>query len=104
VRCRHARDQLPEVWQLRIAQASLRSPAQRDKLQAALMALLGYPVQLEIDSSAALDTPAQRASALHQQRQKQAEEAIHNDPLVRSLMQQFKTARIVPGSIKWSHP
>jgi DNA polymerase III subunit gamma/tau len=96
-----ASDAAPEVWQLRIAQSSLRSPAQRDKLQAALVALLGYAVQLEIDSSPAVDTPAQRASALRAQRQQQAERAIQSDPVVQSLMQQFKTARIVPGSIKF---
>jgi DNA polymerase III subunit gamma/tau len=33
-------------------------------------------------------------------RQREAEAAIHNDPLVQELMSQFKNARIVPGSIK----
>ena len=29
-----------------------------------------------------------------------AEELINNDPLVQEMMRQFKTARIVPGSVK----
>ena len=33
-------------------------------------------------------------------RQAEAEQIIHNDPLVQALMAQYKTARIVPGSIK----
>ena len=30
----------------------------------------------------------------------EAEQTIENDPLVRALMSQYKTARIVPGSVK----
>ena len=33
-------------------------------------------------------------------KQAQAEQIIHDDPLVQALMAQYKTARIVPGSIK----
>ena len=43
---------------------------------------------------------AQRMAFHLEQRQARAEEAIHSDPLVRELMNQFKSARIVPGSIK----
>jgi DNA polymerase-3 subunit gamma/tau len=38
--------------------------------------------------------------AERERRQRVAEQTIHNDPLVQALMSQYKTARIVPGSIK----
>ncbi|HEX3138502.1 MAG TPA: DNA polymerase III subunit gamma/tau, partial [Rhizobacter sp.] len=79
---------------------TLRAPAQRDKLQAALAELLKHAVQVEIEAGVASDTPAQRAAAERSRRQSEAEKIIHDDPLVQALMQQFKTARIVPGSVK----
>ena len=88
------------VWRLRVERETLRAPAQRDKLQAALATLLGQPVQIEVEAGAATDTPAQRAAVERARRQNEAEQIIHNDPLVQALMKQFKTARIVPGSVK----
>jgi DNA polymerase III subunit gamma/tau len=93
----------PARWHLHVPQAPLRVAAHQDKLQAALAQLLGQPVQLVIDAGQAPDSPAQRAMAKQQQQQLQAEDAIHNAPVVQLLMQQFKTARIVPGSVKF-HP
>jgi DNA polymerase-3 subunit gamma/tau len=46
------------------------------------------------------DTPALRDAAARAQAQAQAEQTMTSDPVVRELMSQFKTARIVPGSIK----
>jgi DNA polymerase-3 subunit gamma/tau len=46
------------------------------------------------------DTPAKRIAAERQRRQQEAEKIIRNDPLVQEMLAQFKTARIVPGSIK----
>ena len=92
------------VWRLRVERDMLRAPAQRDKVQAALAELLQQPVRLEVEAAGAgtaTDTPAQRAAAERLRRQVEAEQIIHNDPLVQTLMQQFKTARIVPGSIKF---
>lgn len=89
------------VVRLRVERETLRAQGQRDKLQAALGETLGRPVQLLVDSGAAVDSPAQRAVAWRTRRQTEAEQIIHNDPLVQSLMQQFKTARIVPGSVKF---
>jgi len=91
----------PPVWRLRVERETLRAQAQRDKLQAALSELLKQPVQLELEPGVASDTPAQRAGAERARRQNEAEQIIHNDPLVQALMQQFKTARIVPGSVKF---
>jgi DNA polymerase-3 subunit gamma/tau len=90
----------PPVWRLRVERETLRAQAQRDKLQAALSDLLKRPVQLEVEAGVASDTPGQRAAIERARRQNEAEQIIHNDPLVQALMQQFKTARIVPGSVK----
>jgi DNA polymerase-3 subunit gamma/tau len=90
------------VWRLRVEREMLRSPALRDKVQAALAEFLKQPVRLEVEGGGtATDTPAQRAAAERLRRQAEAEQIIHNDPLVQTLMQQFKTARIVPGSVKF---
>ena len=53
-----------------------------------------------IEAAAAVDTPAARDAAERDRRQAEAERAIEEDPLVRALMAQYKTARIVPGSVK----
>lgn len=90
----------PMVCRLRTERETLRAPAQRDKLQAALSQLLDRPVELDIEAGVAADSPALRAAAERERRQREAEQIIHNDPLVQALMAQYKTARIVPGSIK----
>jgi len=91
----------PAVWRLRVEREMLRAPAHRDKVQAALAEALGRPVELVVELGAAADSPALRAAALRLRRQAEAEQIIQNDPLVQSLMQQFKTARIVPGSVRF---
>jgi DNA polymerase-3 subunit gamma/tau len=90
----------PALVKLRTERETLRAPAQRDKLQAALSQLLEHPVELAIEAGVADDSPALRAAAERERRQREAEQIIHNDPLVQALMAQYKTARIVPGSIK----
>ncbi len=88
------------VWTLRVERESLRAPAQRDRLQAALGEALGEPVMLQIELGATADTPARRDAAERALRLQQAEQIIHDDPLVQALMRQYSTARIVPGSVK----
>jgi DNA polymerase-3 subunit gamma/tau len=73
---------------------------QRDKLQAALSQLAGNAVRLELEPGPSEDSPALRAVAERERRQRVAEQTIHNDPHVQAQMSQYKTARIVPGSIK----
>jgi len=90
----------PPTWHLLVERDSLRTEALRDKLCLALAAELGEPLQLALHSEVPQDSPARRDAALREQRQRQAEDSIRNDPLVLDLMSQFKTARIVPGSIK----
>ncbi len=88
------------VWRLRVERETLRAPAQVEKLQAALAQALGEPVRLDVAGGAAEDSPALRAAAERERRQHEAEQIIHNDPIVKALMAQYATARIVPGSIK----
>lgn len=85
---------------LRVERETLRSAAHVDKLQAALAQALGKPVQLQVEAGVAEDTPARRDAAERARRQAEAEQIIHDDPLVQALMAQYKTARIVPGSVK----
>jgi DNA polymerase-3 subunit gamma/tau len=88
------------LWRLRVERESLRSAALRDKLQSALSTLHGSPLELELLAGAPSDTPALREAAARERAQQQAEQTMTTDPVVRELMAQFKTARIVPGSIK----
>ena len=85
---------------LRVERESLRAIALCDKLRAALATLLGRAISLDVRAGVAQDSPAQRDVAERARRQAQAERIIHDDPLVQALMAQYKTARIVPGSIK----
>jgi DNA polymerase-3 subunit gamma/tau len=88
------------VWRLRVERETLRASAQCDKLQAALAQWLGQPLRLEVEAGVAEDSPQMRANAERERRQREAEQIIHDDPLVQALMAQYKTARIVPGSVK----
>lgn len=90
----------PEMWRLRIAHESLRSPALKDKLAEALSQCLGRVLHLELQAGDPGDTPARRDAAERARAQASAEAVMREDPLVRSLLQQFSTARLVPGSIK----
>ena len=90
----------PVLCRLRVERESLRVAAHCDKLQAALADTLLRAVHLEAEAGAVDDSPARRDAAERALRQAQAEDTIHNDPLVLALMAQYKTARIVPGSVK----
>ena len=90
----------PPTWHLLVERDSLRTDALRDKLAQALTTELGQPVQLQLHARVPQDSPARRDAAERDRRQREAEAAIRNDPLVLDLMSQFKSARIVPGSIK----
>jgi len=91
----------PPLWVLQVERDTLRSPAQRDKLEAALTLHLGAPLKLEVQAGPALDTPALRANAERLRRQREAEQIIADDPIVRSLMAQYSSARIVSGSARY---
>jgi DNA polymerase-3 subunit gamma/tau len=88
------------VWTLRVERESLSQASARDKLQAALHQVLGdTAVQLTVEVGVVSDTPARRNAAALVERQRAAEEMIHNDPLVQGLIRDWG-AKIVPGSIK----
>ena len=90
----------PAVWRLRVEREMLRAPGHVERLQAALAAHLERPLTLETEGGATSDTPALRATAERDRRQAAAEALITQDPVVVSLLSQFKSARIVPGSIQ----
>jgi DNA polymerase III subunit gamma/tau len=90
----------PPLWTLIVEREALRAPAHQEKLTAALTALLDAPQQLNVIQGQATDTPAQREAAAREQRAADAERLVREDPLVQAMLSQFKTARIVPGSIK----
>jgi DNA polymerase III subunit gamma/tau len=94
----------PERWHLLVERETLRTAPLRDKVTAALTEALGHPVQLELEAGTPEDSPARRDVAERQRRQLAAEDLIQTDPVVRELLGQFKTARIVPGSIKPLQP
>jgi DNA polymerase-3 subunit gamma/tau len=90
----------PVRVRLRVERESLRADALRDKLAAALRTVVGQTVSLEVEPGVAGDSPARREQVERVRRQREAERLIHDDPLVRDMMRQFATARIVPGSVK----
>lgn len=86
-------------WRLCVESESLRGQA--DKLRAALAVLLGDDtLQLDVAPGTPADSPARRDAVERERRQREAEQIIHDDPLVQDMLRQFKTARIVPGSVK----
>jgi len=83
---------------LRVERESLRLPASRERLQAAL-ADAGHPVQLTLEVGPVSDSPAMRIAAAQAERMAQAEATILNDPWVQSLMRDYG-ATLVPGSLQ----
>ena len=87
-------------WRLAVERETLRNPALAAKLATALQESLGEPVQVEVTVGMPRDSIARRDSAAREAAQQAAEQLIQNDPVVLALMAQFRTARLVPGSIK----
>jgi len=92
-----------QTFHLRVESDSLRQPALRDKLQAVLSVHLQREVQVTVEPGVAEDSPALRDQAAAQARLRAAEQIVFDDPVAQALLAQFKTARIVPGSIKPIH-
>ncbi|HYW58859.1 MAG TPA: DNA polymerase III subunit gamma/tau [Polaromonas sp.] len=96
------RSQLDGVWTLRVERESLNQAAAREKLQLALQSAApadDQPIRLVVELGPVADSPARRNAAAQQERQRVAEETIHNDPFVQDMMRDWG-AKIVPGSIK----
>jgi DNA polymerase III subunit gamma/tau len=89
------------LWRLRVERESLRAAPLVEKLRAALADALGIaPLKLEAEGGPVTDSPARREAAERERAQREAEAVIHNDPLVKEMLAQFSSARIVPGSVK----
>jgi DNA polymerase-3 subunit gamma/tau len=83
-----------EVWTLRVERESLRAPALVAKLEAALNA------RLDIEAGVAEDSIALRTIARAEAQQRAAEELAAQHPMTRTLLSQFPSARILPGSVQ----
>jgi DNA polymerase III subunit gamma/tau len=82
------------------AHEMLATSAQQDRLRDALAKLLGGPVRLQLDfDHPQAETPADRDRRLAAERQRQAEHAIDEDPLVREMQKLFD-ATVDRGSIR----
>lgn len=90
----------PVRLRLRVERDNLRAAGPCEKLQSVLAQHLARTVLIEVEAGVADDSPAKREHLERTRRQTRAEQLIHDDPLVKSLMAQYKTARIVPGSVK----
>jgi len=83
-----------EVWTLRVERESLRAPALVAKLEAALEA------RLDIQAGVAEDSIALRTVARAEAQQRAAEALAAQHPMTRTLLSQFPSARILPGSVQ----
>ncbi|HEY8876727.1 MAG TPA: DNA polymerase III subunit gamma/tau, partial [Roseateles sp.] len=83
-----------EVWTLRVERESLRAPALVAKLEAALNA------KLDIEAGVAEDSIALRTVARAEAEQRAAEDLAAQHPMTRTLLSQFPSARILPGSVQ----
>jgi DNA polymerase-3 subunit gamma/tau len=90
----------PPVWRLEVGHDSLRGAALVERLAEVLETHAGLRLRLQVEAGQPQDTPARRDAAERARRQNEADEAIRDDPVVQDLLQQFRTARIVPGSVK----
>jgi DNA polymerase-3 subunit gamma/tau len=94
------RSQADNVWTLRVERESLNQTAAKEKLQLALQTALADPaLRIAVEIGPVTDTPARRNTAAGIERQRAAEETIHNDPFVQGMIRDWG-AKIVPGSIK----
>jgi len=87
-----------DQWLLRVDRATLNATGSSERLQAALLTL-GHEVRLVVEVGTVIDSPARRNALAAAERQRVAEEVIHNDPLVQDMMRNFG-AKIVPGSVR----
>ena len=87
------------LFKLRVPIETLCTAASLEKLTAALEERFGRPARVQTEIGAARRTANARAVAEREARQQQAEQTMHSDPFLQTLMREFG-ATIVPGSIK----
>jgi DNA polymerase III subunit gamma/tau len=88
------------TWVLLVERESLRADSIREKLTAVLSEAAGQPQHLQLEPGVPTDSVARREAWERQRRQAEAEQSLREDPAVQDLLAQFKTARIVPGTIR----
>jgi len=87
------------LFRLRVPIETLCTAASIEKLSGALQERFGKPVRVQTDIGAVRQTANAKATAEREARQQQAEQTMHSDPFIQTLMREFG-ATIVPGSIK----
>ncbi|SNS31585.1 DNA polymerase-3 subunit gamma/tau [Noviherbaspirillum humi] len=87
------------AFTLRIPLETLRSAGSIDKLAAALTDHFGRTIRVDTEIGAVEHTANARLLAEQETRQREAEQTMHSDPFVQTLMREFG-ATIVPGSIR----
>lgn len=87
------------IMRLRVPVETLLSAGSADKLSAALTEYLGKTIKLETEIGTVAHTAHAQVVAEQATRQQEAEDAMHNDPFVQTLIKEFG-GTIVPGSIK----
>jgi DNA polymerase-3 subunit gamma/tau len=85
---------------LRVEREPLRAAGTVDKLSSALAVWLGHAVSIEVEPGAVDESLALQIMRRREARQREAEATIHNDPLVLQLLQEFRGAHVVPGSVR----
>ncbi len=86
-------------FQLRVPLETLCAAGSVDKLAVALTEHFGKAVRVTTEIGTVAQTANAAAQAERAERQREAEETMHSDPFVQTLMREFG-ATIVPGSIK----
>ena len=97
IKCDSAGDQVQV--QLRVPVETLCSAGSVDKLATALSEHFGKTVRISTELGAVRQTANAHAEAERAVRQREAEQTMHDDPFVQTLIREFG-ATIVPGSIK----
>ncbi|MFM2008898.1 MAG: hypothetical protein RIR02_848 [Pseudomonadota bacterium] len=87
------------IMRLRVPVETLLSAGSADKLSAALTEYLGKTIKLVTEIGTVAHTAHAQVVAEQATRQQEAEDAMHNDPFVQTLIKEFG-GTIVPGSIK----
>jgi len=99
LKCGPAADSDQIQFDLQVAVETLRTAASVEKLTLALSEYFGQPVRVQTRLGAVEHTANAAALADRAERQRDAEQAIQEDPFVQKLMREFG-ASIVPGSVK----
>jgi DNA polymerase-3 subunit gamma/tau len=97
VRCEQSGNSV--IFHLRIPVETLRASGNIEKLTAVLGERFNKNVRVETEIGAVALTANARAQADRAERQREAEQTVHNDPFVQVMMREFD-ASIVPGSIR----